>query len=517
MKPPPAHPAPGAAAPPARNIWIDVEDLFEYAVSQSRPSGIQRLSFEIYRAMVAEGAPAPRFCRHDRMAGTMREVPWAAVEELFVRLTGRHADPAPVPALSSPDAVPAPRAGRLRRYAHRLPPEVRLPLGEAVRSQQASLRAAARAVRGAGAAVRERRRRRWAAEAQPAAAGPPSTDAPGGAPGGADIAAGAGPGDVLLALGSPWSIQGYADTVRGLQEGAGLRFGLLVYDLIPLLRPEFCDQGLVRIFSAWYGSVLPLADRVFTISRATADDVSAFAGRRGIPLRARPLPIPIGTGFPSSAPAAEGGGAAAAPAALPAKLEPGAYALAVSTIEVRKNHLLLFRAWRALLETRPPESVPKLVFAGRVGWLVADLMQQIANTRNLDGHLVVVPEPSDAELAALYRGCRFTLFPSLYEGWGLPITESLGFGKPCIAADRTSMPEAGGALARYADPENVGEWVAAVGRLIDDPDDLAAWEARIRREFEPVPWSATAAALREGLEPEPLGAAGSAPPGTAAR
>ncbi len=497
---------PAGATAQARNVWIDVEDLFEYAVNQSRPSGIQRLSFEIYRAMAAEWTPAPRFCRHDRIGNTMREVPWSAVERLFARLTGGGGDGGAAPRAAVPAAatlhhvVPARPAaarpvGRMRHLASRLPAEIRLPLGEAVRAQRASLRAASQALRGAGTAWRERLRRP-APEAERAEQAEQRPNPPAAA--GADLATAAGPGDVLLVLGSPWSRTDYADVVRGLQRASGVRFGLLVYDLIPLLRPEFCDQSLVRMFSAWYTSVLPLADRVFTISRATAADVSAFAARRDVPLRSAPRPVPVGTGFPV---AAERG----PPPPLPTGLAPGSYALAVSTIEARKNHVLLFRAWRHLLESRPAASVPKLVFAGRVGWLVADLMQQIENARNLDGHLVLVPEPSDAELAALYRGCRFTLFPSLYEGWGLPITESLGFGKPCIASDRTSMPEAGGPLARYADPEHVGAWVDAVGRLLDDPDDLAAWEARVRREFVPVPWSATAAALRDGLDPGPPG------------
>ena len=92
---------------------------------------------------------------------------------------------------------------------------------------------------------------------------------------------------------------------------------------------------------------------------------------------------------------------------------PGSYALIVSTIEARKNHLLLFRVWRRMLEEMPPERVPTLVFAGRIGWLVADLMQQIANTDNLGGKLMIIESPSDAELAALYDGCLFTLFPVL--------------------------------------------------------------------------------------------------------
>ena len=105
------------ATKPPRDIWIDVEDLFEYAVSQSRPSGIQRVAFEIYRALVAEGAPMPRFCRYDRAGRSMREVRWAAVEELFARLTARDAaavsplgalDLTGPPAFLDPPALPDP-------------------------------------------------------------------------------------------------------------------------------------------------------------------------------------------------------------------------------------------------------------------------------------------------------------------------------------------------------------------------------------------------------------------------
>ena len=74
----------------------------------------------------------------------------------------------------------------------------------------------------------------------------------------------------------------------------------------------------------------------------------------------------------------------------------------------------------------------------RVGWLVEDLMRQIVHADHLDGKLIVVEDPTDAELAALYQGCQFTVFPSLYEGWGLPVTESLAFGKPCLASSATA-------------------------------------------------------------------------------
>lgn len=275
----------------------------------------------------------------------------------------------------------------------------------------------------------------------------------------------------------------------------GLRFALLFHDLIPVRRPEWCDRVVARTFRKWIDTTMPLCDTVFAVSHATAEDVEAYAHEQRIRLSGPVVVLPLGSEL------------AQAPRARSARLPPpGSYALTVSTIEARKNHLLLFRVWRRMLEELPPERVPTLVFAGRIGWLVADLMQQIANTDNLGGKLVIVESPSDAELAALYDGCLFTLFPSFFEGWGLPVTESLGFGKPCIISDRTSLPEAGGGMVRSFDPDNLSDAYAVIRNAIEDRAGLALWEARIRREFKPVPWSATVDALLAGLG-EPLACA----------
>ena len=136
----------------------------------------------------------------------------------------------------------------------------------------------------------------------------------------------------------------------------------------------------------------------------------AVRDRRGIALPGPVRTIPIGTGF---------GKPAVAPARPPARALPpaGSYALFVSTIEGRKNHALLVRVWRRLLADLPAARVPTLVFAGRIGSLVSDLLGQLVNTGWLGGRVVIVEDPSDAELETLYRGCLFTLFPSFAEGW----------------------------------------------------------------------------------------------------
>jgi glycosyltransferase involved in cell wall biosynthesis len=296
-------------------------------------------------------------------------------------------------------------------------------------------------------------------------------------------------------LGSPWSHPDYALLIMA-QRRRGLKFGLLVYDLIPLRRPEWCDRGLVRVFRDWFGAVFPLCDAVFAISRATAADVEAYAREGGVRLPGPVTPIPIGTGFG----ARDSGQRPRNSRRLPPS---GTYALIVSTIEARKNHLLLFRVWRRMLEEMPSDATPTLVFAGRIGWLVDDLMRQIENTANLNGKLVIIENPTDAELTALYGGCLFTLFPSFFEGWGLPVTESLSFGKPCLTSDRTSLPEAGGDLARRFDPDNLNDAYGMIRDTIQDRAGLARWEARIRREFKPIPWSVTAEALLSGLGLKP--------------
>jgi len=161
--------------------------------------------------------------------------------------------------------------------------------------------------------------------------------------------------------------------------------------------------------------------------------------------------------------------------------------------------MLAFRVWRRLLEDLPAERVPTLVFAGRIGWLVDDLMRQIANTDNLNGKMVVLENPTDADLAALYRDCLFTLFPSFHEGWGLPVTESLAFGKPCIISNRTSLPEAGGRLARSFDPDNLHDAYKVIRQVIEDRAGLMEWTAEVQRDFKPVPWTATVEAILTGL------------------
>lgn len=461
-------------------LWLDVEDLFEYARAVARPSGIQRLSYEMYAALSAVDPAGVRFVRTDAMDATMRTVGWEQVERIFARMTQARLPASPRRRPVAATSLMHSRLGRmkvLRAAAQRMPREVRQPLGAAMQAQLSTFRNLATSLRAVPTAVSAHR----AATRQ--AAEIPSAQH------GQDLREVAQPGDTLASFGSPWSLPEYPGLVERMRREAGLRYAVLVYDMIPVIRPEYCDSALVQMFTGFARGCLPQADTLLAISEATVRDTVAWSTREGIALRTTPRAIPIGTGFTHTTP----------PSSLPEGLVAGGYALFVSTVEARKNHVLAFRAWRRLLDELPRERVPTLVFAGRIGWMVADLMQQIDNAASLDGKLVIVEDPDDATLAALYAGARFTLFPSLYEGWGLPVSESLSFGKVCLASSGTSVPEAGGDFCLYHDPDSVTDAVALYRRVIEQPAVVTELEARIAAEYRPVPWSATARAVLDAI------------------
>lgn len=454
-------------------LWLDVEDMFAYARGNPRPSGIQRVAFELCRALQDRYGESGliHFVRHDPSGSGFRSASWSEIAVVFGRLSeGKRASSV------NPGPVRRPPFARSLKegFAARLPLSLQMSAQTALQAQSAALRAwgslGSVALRGTLRRLGPLQERLRSARADNV------------------FACESGPGDVVMVVGSPWSQSNYPALISA-QRMRGLRFAALFYDLIPLRHPEWCDPGIVRSFRAWVDSMLPLCDHPFAISRATADDVAAYAQEQGLGgLCVVPLPMGSGFGMEQLAPEHT--------SRLPA---PGTYALFVSTIEARKNHQLLFRLWQKLLREMPNNQVPSLVFAGRVGWFVDDLMRQIAATESLRGRLLIIEDPTDGELAALYQGCLFTLFPSFAEGWGLPVSESLSFGKPCLIADQPALREAGGASARIFDPDNLHSAYTAVRAVIEDREGLTRWTAQVREAFRPVPWSVAADALMQEL------------------
>ena len=165
----------------------------------------------------------------------------------------------------------------------------------------------------------------------------------------------------------------------------------------------------------------------------------------------------------------------------------------MGTLSAQKNQALLLQVWQLLIEDG--YDPPLLVMAGRRGHGISDLVLMLDTSNNLDERIRIFEGVTDGELATLYRNCLFTIFPSFVEGWGLPVGESLAYGKVCIASNAASIPEVGGDFAMYIDPYNARAAAAEVRRLFDDRAQLRRLEARIRKEFRPRTWYEHGAAL----------------------
>lgn len=179
---------------------------------------------------------------------------------------------------------------------------------------------------------------------------------------------------------------------------------------------------------------------------------------------------------------------------LPNGLEPGRYALFVGTIEPRKGHEMLIRVWRRLLAAGLPQRHRfKLVFVGRSGWMVDALLRLIGDPAEFERTLFHLEHMSDDELNAMYAAAAFCLFPSRYEGFGLPILEAFSHGKAVLASTGGAVPETVGNLSPCLDPTDEEAWFTQLARWIEDSGARAPYEARIRESFSHPDWEAAAA------------------------
>ena len=178
------------------------------------------------------------------------------------------------------------------------------------------------------------------------------------------------------------------------------------------------------------------------------------------------------------------------------------FARCVGTISHHKNQWLLLHVWRRLLRSHGVQ-VPQLVLVGGgIGSCQSDLIDLLAGDEELAGHVLYCSDASDAELRWLYRNCLFTLFPSHYEGWGLPVAEGLSYGKHCICSSAASLPEVGGPLVDYHDPYDGGECLRLVERAVFESGWLETREQRTRSEYRVTTWADTARQVLTALGKE---------------
>lgn len=289
---------------------------------------------------------------------------------------------------------------------------------------------------------------------------------------------------ILISGGHDWNdkdLRGIAD----LKQRYGFQYWAVIYDIIPLLFPKYLVPGYVELLAEYFQRLTALANHVMCISEATRRDWIGYCKAQGV--HDMPCDVfPLGSDLspePAAGPAAE----------LPPALSGKRYALIVSTIEPRKNHRLLYDVWNDCVRQQLVDTAhDRLVFIGRVGWAMDDFLRELPLNPLTRDSIIFLSDVDDAQLNLIYRNCAFVVFPSFYEGFGLPVVEALGHGKPCISSDAGALPEVGGELVLRLDPNDRSSWTRAIAHFLSAPDEVEAWSARVRQSYKPTTWDMAA-------------------------
>jgi len=255
----------------------------------------------------------------------------------------------------------------------------------------------------------------------------------------------------------------------------------LLHDLIPITHPHLTTAHKTARHRGRVRKALARADGIVANSQATADGLAGFAQSQGVPpppilaapIAARSLPQVnrTSTGRP--------------------------YFLCIGTIEPRKNHALLLRVWSRLIE-RMGHEAPQLVIAGKRGASASAILSALEGDGRLRDIVTVRSGLSDSDLGTLLAGARALVFPTLAEGFGLPVAEALQAGVPAIASDLPALREVGQGIPALLDPADETAWVETIGTYCGQSADRDRQLAAMA-QFRATTWADHFASVEEWL------------------
>jgi glycosyltransferase involved in cell wall biosynthesis len=280
---------------------------------------------------------------------------------------------------------------------------------------------------------------------------------------------------LFMPHGGVWESDTYITKILELKKDKKIKLITVLYDLCPVLSPQFVVEAVSAAYENYMKQVLPKSDLVLAISENTARD-------------ARHWLQSIGQEIPPNIKVFRLGDEAGSNDQKAVKV-PQKYILCVGTIEARKNHAGLYYAYK--LAAEKGEDLPPIVLVGRLGWMAGDVYQLITTDPSTKNKFKFLHNTSDNELAWLYEHALFSIYPSFYEGWGLPIAESLLRGTPCLASETTSMPEIAGKLVEYFSPYSPEQIKTKIELYANNPKELRAKRDQIKKEYKTTSWDAT--------------------------
>ena len=269
-------------------------------------------------------------------------------------------------------------------------------------------------------------------------------------------------GEVYLELDATWG----SPLKRGIffdqLKKQGVVIVSYIYDIIAITAPQFMFQGLINDFIPYAVAHLTYSDMIVCSTEFTVGQIRELCRRYGIP-ETRYGIAPLGSDFQVDPKRAriKTQDEAKALTALGEK-----YILTVGTLEPRKNHKLLLDAYDRGLK----EMGVQLVFVGRTGWKIDDLLRRMHGHPDYGKNLFHLEGMNDASVAWLYDHAWLVAFPTFIEGFGIPAVEALQHHVPTILSDIPVMHEVGKHYCDYCDPHDPDSFVKAVRRFFEDAD-----------------------------------------------
>jgi glycosyltransferase involved in cell wall biosynthesis len=290
----------------------------------------------------------------------------------------------------------------------------------------------------------------------------------------------------------------------------GYRTVVTVHDLVSFLFPETVPRKYALYMRLMTRLAVRSADRIIAVSGSTRDDLT------------RILQVPeekVVVIHEAVAPEFAGGGDPAAVTEVMARYNiRRPYCLFVGNLEPRKNLSRLIEAFGRLRARRPAVaggSQPlQLVLAGTRGWLYSSIFATVA-TQGAPPDIVFTGYVPARDLPALYAGAECFVFPSLYEGFGLPVLEAMAAGTPVVASRVGAIPEVAGDAAVLVDARRPDELAEAIEAVVGDPTLRERLAARGRARARLFTWEAVARRTLAVYEAARDGIGGGRAPGRA--
>lgn len=271
----------------------------------------------------------------------------------------------------------------------------------------------------------------------------------------------------------------------------------LMYDFTPMLVPQTHQEITIKSYIYFTEFVAKMSDMVLYGGATAMRDGENYLRKMNFPIP-HGVPIKLGSNFSDRKEPTRSQIKYEEQILKDLDLDPN-FIITVGTWEYRKNHLVLYNAYKHLIAEGHKDDVPQLVFVGRPGWKTEHLIYKIMNDTTLKAK-IMLRSPSDEQLDALYKNCMFTVLPSIYEGWSLTLPEGLAYRKFCIASNAAPIMETGGDFCEYVHPYDVASWAEKILYYSTHEKELKERERHIAENYKPITWLDCAKQIIKQLE-----------------